>query len=187
MNRKGFTLVELLAVIVILSVVLLMGSSSLTAVRRGINENIFESKLQFVISAGKSYGERNKEQFIDLNGLASKTITKTVGELIESNDLETEEYEDSSLVTTCLKPSVNEETGAQTCAVITNPVDDKIINDLAITIYMEHNRVYACIPLTANNRAILDENSCVKTGCTGDICEWQDCAYSDLNYYCTNS
>ena len=51
MNKKGFTLTELLAVIVILAVVSLIGTVSITGVKRKMNENMFRNKLAEVISA----------------------------------------------------------------------------------------------------------------------------------------
>ena len=183
MNRKGFTLIELLAVIVILSVVLLMAGSGMTAIRRGINRNILNTKLSMIISSAKKYGESNKELFIDTNGIASKATYKSITELIDSGDLETEESAQG--VTPCLKP-VEDSDGNTLCAAVINPVDDNVLNALSLKIYMEHNRVYACIPLTSSNKTILNDTSCVKSSCSGDTCVWQNCEYSDLNYYCIN-
>ncbi len=181
MNKKGFTLIELLAVIVILAVVLLIGGSSMTAVRNALNRKMFDTKLSLVISSAKKYGESNKDLFIDTNGLASKAVYKTLAELIQSGDLETEEA--TTGLSPCLNP-VNDSNGNKLCAAVINPVDDNVINSLRLKIYMENNRVYACIPLTNENKTILNETSCVKSSCSGDSCVYQNCEYSELNYYC---
>ncbi len=183
MDKKGFTLIELLAVIVILAVVLLIGGSSMTAIKRGINRNILNTKLSMIISSAKKYGESNKELFIDTNGIASKKVYKTIAELIDSGDLETEEATQG--LTPCLNP-VDDSDGNQLCAAVINPVDDTVLNSLSLKIYMENNRVYACIPLTSDNKTVLNDTSCVRSSCSGNSCDWQNCEYSDLNYYCVN-
>ncbi len=184
MNKRGFTLVELLCVIVILAVVILIGSSSIVAVRRALNKNMFETKLDLIISSAKKYGERNKELFLTDTGVASKVVYKKVRELISTDDLQTDEYEQKSLVTNCVKETKGSD-GVTRCAVVTNPVEDTIVNELTIKIYMEHNRVYACIPISKdNNKKILNETSCVKSKCTGDSCTWTNCEYSETNNYC---
>ena len=45
MNKKGFTLTELLAVIVIMSIVATIGLVSVTGVKRQINQKLFTDKL----------------------------------------------------------------------------------------------------------------------------------------------
>ncbi len=170
MNKKGFTLVELLAVIVILAVVMLIGSVSIGTVRNRISKNMFETKLELAIGAAKKWGQDNKEElkqwpgdlvyFIKKSDLTNyyrihKTYSyarKTIGDLIASKDLETDERDHGN-------------------AVITNDLSGKVINDLEIIVYIANNRVYACIEASPNNRSVLEEKS-----------DWSE--YSHLNYYC---
>ena len=44
MNKKGFTLVELMAVIVIISIIALVGVTSITGVRKQMDKKLFEEK-----------------------------------------------------------------------------------------------------------------------------------------------
>lgn len=169
MNKKGFTLTELLAVIVILAVVGLIGTVSITEVKKKMNENMFRNKLAEVISAGSKWGEDNKEE------LNPSTI-KTVGDLIESNYLNTEEkvlpekYDYSE--ETCTGKGGKMETSTGLCTmVITNNVDYKIINSLKLKIYRENNRVYTCIVKEDNTKNLLAEDNSYSV-------------YGDLNYYC---
>lgn len=175
MNKKGFTLVELLAVIVILAVVMLIGSVSLTGVRDKMNKNMFEAKLDLVIGAAKSWGQDNKNALSSRRSVkvlrenASGSITSTtilsygvsmsINDLINSTYLETEET------------SSDYSCGAATCKVVINNYNSKIVNDLNIFIYLEHNRVYACIIPSDANKTLLGEKN--------DYSE-----YYDLNYYC---
>lgn len=168
MNKKGFTLTELLAVIVILAVVGLIGTVSITGVKKKMNENMFRNKLAEVISAGSKWGEDNKEEL-------NPSTTKTVGDLIESNYLNTEEkvlpekYDYSEAACTGKGGKMETSTGLCTM-VITNNVDYKIINSLKLKIYRENNRVYTCIVKEDNTKTLLADDSYS--------------VYGDLNYYC---
>ena len=163
MNKKGFTLVEILAVLVIIVVVSLIGTVSITGIKRKMEENLFKNKLGEIISAASKWGEDNKSE-LDTN--------KTVGFLITNGYLETEEainpikYEH-----TCgsLTNDANGYVEDGLCKnVITNNVDYKVLNSLVVKIYRENNRVYSCIVDSESNRDLL--------------VDWDK--YSDLNYYC---
>lgn len=165
MNKKGFTLVELLAVIVILAVVMLIGTVSIGGVRNKINKNMFETKLELIIGAAKSWGQDNKEELANdktikylnaSNAVADKTKAgtfKTVQDLIASTDLETDE----------------KDSGGN--KIVTNDMTGKVVNNLEVFVYLDNNRVYACIPVSDANRNELEEKS-----------DWSE--YSHLNYYC---
>ena len=163
MNKKGFTLVEILAVLVIIVVVSLIGTVSITGVKKKMEENLFKNKLGEIISAASKWGEDNKSEL---------DTERTVGFLITNGYLETEEainpvkYEH-----TCGSLS-NDENGYVEdglCKnVITNNVDYKVLNSLVVKIYRENNRVYSCIVDSESNKNLL--------------VDWDK--YSDLNYYC---
>ncbi len=57
MNKKGFTLVELIAVIVVIGIVALIAVTSLTGVRNKVDIEIVKSDLSMIINSAKSYGE----------------------------------------------------------------------------------------------------------------------------------
>ena len=174
MNKKGFTLTELLAVIVILAVVGLIGTVSITGVKKKMNENMFRNKLAEVISAGSKWGEDNKDK---LATDGHPYIVKTVGFLIESNYLNTEEKvlpeKYNYNATTCddLDGSIMNNTTGLCENVITNNVDYMIINSLELKIYRENNRVYTCIVKEDNTKTLLKEDDSYSV-------------YGDLNYYC---
>ena len=164
MNKKGFTLVEILAVLVIIAVVSLIGTVSITGVKKKMEENLFKNKLGEIISSASKWGEDNKSEL---------ETTKTVGYLITSGYLETEEainpikYEH-----TCgsSKSDVNGYVEDGLCKnVITNNVDYKVLNSLEVKIYRSNNRVYSCIVVSDDNKELL--------------VDWDK--YSDLDYYCS--
>lgn len=169
MSKKGFTLVELLAVIVILGVVMTIGSISVATVRRKIDKNMFENKLEFVIAAGKEWGNDNKA-LVKSTGDGGKVMT--VDDLITNGVLKTEELELADGTFSCGKPKNDVEVGKTYCYAITNNVDGSVVNNLNIKIYMKHNRVYACIVSDDYNYAILGDNAAHDE-------------YGHLNYYCT--
>lgn len=177
MNKKGFTLVEILAVLVIIAVVSLIGTVSITGVRRKMEENLFKNKLGEIISAASKWGEDNKSALDDKDSLNRYYKNKTVGFLITSGYLETEEAINTTKYDqyTC-GSSKSDENGYiedGLCKnVITNNVDYKVLNSLVVKIYRSNNRVYSCIVddnnTTNNNRNLL--------------VDWDK--YSDLDYYC---
>ena len=62
--KKGFTLIEVLGVIVILAVILLIAFPTYTVVRERINESIYESKRQNILSNANQYAsETNRQVF----------------------------------------------------------------------------------------------------------------------------
>ena len=129
MNKNGFTLVELLATIVILGVVMLIGTVSITGVKNKINENNFKTKLELIISNAERWGQDNKETL-------STAQTKEVKDLIDLNYIEPD-----------------------TGSVITNDINGKSLNTLSIKVYLNYNRVYACIKKTTTNKNLLGDNS----------------------------
>lgn len=133
MNNKGFTLVELLAVIVLISVVALIGTTSVIGVRKAINKKLFFTKLDLVIEAAKDYGSDNKDKIsnsintIIIEGKNYKYIEETVDFLISENYYETDETDSSG-----------------NHALINN-MDNIVYNDLKVKIYKKNNRIHACI------------------------------------------
>ena len=134
MNKKGFTLVEILAVIVIISVVALIGTASLTAVRKNMNQNMFETKLELVLSAAKSYADDNKSSI-------TSTKNVTIQSLINSGYLATDETDTDN------KPA------------ILHFSSNESLNNMNIQVQIVHNRARACIndsDTTVKNNLLTD-------------------------------
>ena len=120
MNKKGFTLVELLSVIVLLGVVLTLGTVGVASIKKRINDNMFTSKLDYILTAAKTWGGDHKDLIETANNI-------TVQELINAKYLKTEERD----------PSNN--------AAVLYDNDKNSVNGLEIKVTLENNRVYACI------------------------------------------
>ncbi len=59
MNRKGFTLVEMMAVIAIIGILTLMVTPAIITIRNNILRNTLTSKLNVINSAAKDYAQKH--------------------------------------------------------------------------------------------------------------------------------
>ena len=80
MNKKGFTLVELLVVIVIIGVLSVIIIPSVININKSINERLYEDKKEKIESAAQLYANNHEELF---NGTSQVTIY--VSDLVKSN------------------------------------------------------------------------------------------------------
>jgi len=80
--KKGFTIVELLGVIVILAVLLLVAVPVYNTVRENINESVYESKVKEVLSKSERYAEETGKMVFDVRNLIEE------GSLTADNELE---------------------------------------------------------------------------------------------------
>ena len=127
--NKGFTLVELMAVLVLIVIIASIGYAGVSAVRNNINKNLWEATVEEIETGAVKYGQDNLN---DLNVKATcnnneikNCIEVTVSFLIESNYIDADEKDEDG----------NE--------IITNNVTGEIVNDNIVYIYLENNRVYA--------------------------------------------
>lgn len=86
MRNKGFTLVELIAVIVILSILLLIAVPTYQNVRSSINESIYNTKIQKVLSSASAYAEETGFFVFDIKTLIEEGKLESDNELGEYND-----------------------------------------------------------------------------------------------------
>ncbi|NMA50998.1 MAG: prepilin-type N-terminal cleavage/methylation domain-containing protein [Mollicutes bacterium] len=117
MNNKGLTLVELLAVIVILGVVATIGGVGITAVKRNIDVKATADKVSLALGGVSKWGQDNME--IVKSGLTIKTI----GELIDEGYIETDLADGE----------------------IYNEVNGNSLRDLEVALYFVNRRVYTCV------------------------------------------
>lgn len=120
MNKKGFTLTELLATIVILSVVVTIAVPAVIGVSNLIKENMYESKVKLIQQAAKLYGEDNE-------AVSSITV----------KDL-------------CDKKYVTKDDNASATECLLNPKDNKSMGDCEINITRNNGRVIASWPYSGD-------------------------------------
>ncbi len=129
--NKGFTLVELMAVLVLIVIIASIGYAGITAVQRNINQNLWEATVEEIETGAVKYGQDNlnalnTNETCNIDGSETRNcIEVTVEFLIDSNYIDTDEVDDSEK------------------EIITNNVTGEIVNDNIVYIYLENNRVYA--------------------------------------------
>lgn len=96
LNKKGFTLTELLATIAILAIVVTIATPAVIGVSNSIKKNMYESKVKLISQNAKLYGEDNEDDFF------SESVTKCiqVKELCSNNYIT---KDDSATAEECLE------------------------------------------------------------------------------------
>lgn len=123
--KKGFTLVELMAVLVLIVIISIIGYAGITAVKNNIEKNLWETKVEEIETGAIKYGQDNLNK---LNGTCndiSNCLEVTVEFLINSNYVNTDEENDEGI------------------EIITNNTNGDIVNNKKVYIYLKNNRVYA--------------------------------------------
>lgn len=74
MNKKGFTLVELLAVIVILAALALVASTSVTKIMKDSKEDLYNTQILALKSTVESWGANNLDKLPEVDTCAYLTL-----------------------------------------------------------------------------------------------------------------
>lgn len=132
--NKGFTLVELMVVLVIIVIVSSIGYAGISAVQSGIKKNLWNGKIELIETGAKEYGEDNLNELNNICTIDEKEydscLETTVDYLIKNNYISTDE---------------TKEDGSKTITNDTLGEDDPnyYVNNLKVYIYVENNIVYA--------------------------------------------
>lgn len=126
MNKKksGFTLTEVLIVIVIIGIILAIAIPSIVLIRKRINERLLESKKELILVAAENYG-RDKD--------FKQDTTIYVYTLIDSKYINAEVDKSHSSCNT-----IHSDNGC-----VLNPVDDSSLNEERILIKVTGSSVIA--------------------------------------------
>lgn len=146
MKKKGFTLVELLAVIIILTLVITIAFVSVTRVREESLKRVVETKVEQIEQAAILYGQENpnviktsctnheKTVVEATNYTPSFCVTVTAGVLIDNNFFES---------------SYLDEVNGKTDLI--NDVTGKSMREDTVIIYRRNNRIYSIIDEVKSN------------------------------------
>ncbi len=123
-NKQGFTLVELLAVIVILAILITIAVPSTIAISNRLKENMYCKKIDSIEVSAKLYGEDRRDSFMESyvttdGSYPSRKIK--VKDLIESGDLK----KDNTIA-----------------PFIIDPRNNTSMDEMELTVYVKYNRVY---------------------------------------------
>lgn len=123
-SNKGFTLVELLAVVVVLAIIIAIAVPSTLSISTRLKKNMFCSKIDLMETAAMLYGEDRRDSFgtIKVDGTNYKGVNVTIKHLVDTKylkkDHESEPY-------------------------IEDPRDKNSgLDAMNISIYIKNNRVY---------------------------------------------
>ena len=133
-NNKGFTLVEILAVIVLIAFLLGVGIPGVNRISRNMKKKSLNTKIGLIEQAGVLWGQDNKTLLQatnceDKDGNATKCYKIEIERLIEDDYLDSESNDDITYK---------------------NPVDDAELKNKCVYVYKKSNRVYAYFS-TSNN------------------------------------
>lgn len=144
--KKGFTLVELLGVIVIIVIITLMGNIGVSSLKKGINESMWNSNVKLILEGAKRYGEDKKSEVMSANHNCTNNkancMIVTVDKLLTLNYISTKDYykksEDSQPIKVIVNKTIEKKDGFQ------NNLDSGYYaNNMEIEIWIENNIVYA--------------------------------------------
>ena len=123
--KNGFTLVELLAVIVLMAIIGAVGLFGVSAVNKNIKNNMLESKLELIKKGAERFGSDNLYLLSGTceNGKSSCFET-TVQNLIDNNYVSSEEKDAAGNI------------------IILNNLTEESLNNEIVYIYLEYNNVY---------------------------------------------
>ena len=129
MNKKGFTLVEVLAVVVILSIILSMATFGVMNIRRNSLQKLVDTKISNLESSAIIYGQENQNELIETCNVDE--VNYDFCKLVNVKYLIENEYY-----------TTNEANSENKKDLINNVTNKSMLCD-EIQIYKKNNRVYA--------------------------------------------
>lgn len=125
-NKQGFTLVELLAVIVIIAIITTIAVPSTISISNKIKTNMYCEKINFIETSAQTYGEDRRDSF---------TNTFTTSEGVYPSETITVQ---TLVETGYLKKDQN------TSPYIVDPRDKNSteLYNMTLEVYVKYNRIY---------------------------------------------
>lgn len=134
MKKNGFTLVELLAVIVVLALLLTIAVPGIQKMSYKIQNNMFCTKVEDIIKAAQLYGDDNYDAIKAKPG--QKDVIK-ISELVKHNYLKKDDNDEKD----------------ESMYVVDSRDDTSMMNE-EITLYIKNNRVYATYNFREDDKEI---------------------------------
>lgn len=124
MNKKGFTLVELLAVLVLISLLMGLAIPGINRISNNMKKKSYNQKIKLIESAAELWGQDNKTRLqadTDCSSEISKCKKITIADLIKENYLDSD----------------------NNSGKYANPKNDEDMKDCIVFVYKQNKRVYA--------------------------------------------
>lgn len=124
-NKKGFTLIEILCVIVIIGILSVIATISIVNLSSKSKNNLYCAKIELIENIAESYGIKYELELNNSNELYNgyKSLKIKVNTLVDAGKLEPDKKND-----------------------VINPKDNTIMNDIDIVLYLKNNQIKAEIP-----------------------------------------
>lgn len=150
MNKKGFTLTELLVVIALIAIIVVIAIPSIISINKKINQRVYKTKVEDILASAELYGTNNPDIF---NGRTEVKVY--VYELINGGFLSVDKSADDAL---CQNVSSDEFKSDKGCIV--DPVNKKSMNDNYVILKKEAVGVTATFEgqtTTITNGTLVDQ------------------------------
>lgn len=124
-NKKGFTLIEILCVIVLIGILSVIATVSIVNLSSKSKENLYCAKIELIENIAESYGIKYELELNNSNELYNgyKSLKIKVNTLVMAGKLEPDKGND-----------------------VINPKDNTVMNDIDIILYLKNNQIKAEIP-----------------------------------------
>ncbi len=124
-NKKGFTLIELLCVIVLLAVITVIATTGIMNLSKDSKNNLYCAKIEMIESLARDYGKQYEKELNESTEYYEgyKSIKIKVNDLVVAGKLEADSNEE-----------------------VLSPIDNAVMNDLEIILYLKNNQIYAVLP-----------------------------------------
>lgn len=124
-NKKGFTLIEILCVIVLIGILSVIATVSIVNLSSKSKNNLYCAKIELIENIAESYGIKYELELNNSNELYNgyKSLKIKVNTLVDAGKLEPDKGND-----------------------VINPKDNTVMNDIDIILYLKNNQIKAEIP-----------------------------------------
>lgn len=138
MNKKGFTLVELLAVVAILGLLATLAVPNIMKISSNMKIEMYCSKVDLVLKNANMFGDDNLNKIKKATGVvnggnSSCYTTVTVKDLVDYGYISKEKNDKDKVCSS----------STSTCPYIKNPFDDTSMDDDLIGIFIYNKRAVA--------------------------------------------
>jgi len=142
MNKKGFTLVELLVVITLIGLLTVIAVPASLTISKKVKQNMMDSKIELIESGAIVWGQNNESEIKTHPTSENCTFSTGYTYCIQKdiNDMLNEEK--------AFKEDKIDEDGIT--KLLINPTTDENINDCKVEIYIKNKRVYAKYDINTN-------------------------------------